>query len=152
MVVVTSGEMGQLPVPDVVAVPLKETEVQRSGVLLEPSLSLEAQVASVARSAFGQLLLVWQPQMFVGRDGILYWNPQDSVLAVHSMWGYLWIQSGGFSWLKMLLLRLLLGADYCQHVTPELKCLHRLPVCYQVRFKVLNNLGSEYLKDLYLIP
>ena len=47
--------VGVQPVLDGVALPLKE-QVRSLGVLLEPSLSLEPQVASVAQSAFYQLV------------------------------------------------------------------------------------------------
>ena len=40
------------------------------GVLLEPSLSLEAQVASVARSAFYQLRSVAQLRPYLDRDSL----------------------------------------------------------------------------------
>ena len=50
---------GVQPVLDRVALHLKE-QVRSLGVLLEPSLSLEAQVASVAQSAFYDLWLVAQ--------------------------------------------------------------------------------------------
>ena len=51
--------VGVQPVLDGAALPLKE-QVHSLGFLLESSLSLEAQVASVAWSAFYQLWLVAQ--------------------------------------------------------------------------------------------
>ena len=61
--------MGVQPVLDGVALPLKE-QVRSLGVLLEPSLSLEAKVASVARSAFYQLRLVAQLRPYLDRDSL----------------------------------------------------------------------------------
>lgn len=49
---------------------------------------------------------------------------------------------------------LLSNYDYCIYITPVLHSLYKLPIEYQVRFKVshiisktLNNLGPAYLKD-----
>lgn len=33
--------------------------------------------------------------------------------------------------------RLVVGSDYCQHITPEAKGLHRLPIHYWAKLKVL---------------
>ena len=61
--------VGVQPVLDGVALPLKE-QVRSLGVLLEPSLSLEAQVALVAWSAFYQLRLVAQLRPYLDRDNL----------------------------------------------------------------------------------
>ena len=61
--------VGVQPVLDGVPLPLKE-QVRNLGVLLEPSLSLEAQMASVARSAFYQLQLVAQLHPYLDRDNL----------------------------------------------------------------------------------
>ena len=58
--------VGVQPVLDGVALPLKE-QVRSLGVLLEPSLSLEAQVA---RSAFYQLRLVAQLRPYLDGDSL----------------------------------------------------------------------------------
>ena len=60
--------VGDQPVLDGVALPLKE-QVCSLEVLLEPSLSLDAQVAS-ARSAFYQLWLVSQLRPYLDRDNL----------------------------------------------------------------------------------
>ena len=62
-------ELGCLPVLDGVALPLKE-QVHSLGVLLDPSLSLEAQVTSVAQNNHYQLWLVHQLHPFLDRDSL----------------------------------------------------------------------------------
>ena len=61
--------VGVQPLLDGVAVPLKE-QVCSLGLLLEPSLSLEAQVALVTRSAFYQLRLVAQLRPYLDKDNL----------------------------------------------------------------------------------
>lgn len=65
-------ETGQLPVLDGVALPLKELLW-----IWDPCFSLEAQVASMARSAFCQLWLVCQLHLFLDKDSlnmvIMHW-------------------------------------------------------------------------------
>ena len=53
--------------------------------------------------------------------------------------------------------RLLSGAAPFQHVTPLLRELHWLPICYRARFKILvlldkalNNLRPHYLRERLL--
>lgn len=61
--------IGQLSLLDGVAVPLKE-QVCSLWVLIDPALSLEAQVSSASRSTFYQLWPVSQLQPFPDRDSL----------------------------------------------------------------------------------
>ena len=67
--------------------PLKE-QVRSLGVLLEPSLSLEAQVASVARSAFYQLRLVAQSthyQLQLVHQLCLFLDRDSLAMVIHAL-------------------------------------------------------------------
>ena len=55
------------PVLDGVALPIKD-RFHSVGVLLDPELSLDAQVNSVAKSTFYQLRLIYQLRPYLNRD------------------------------------------------------------------------------------
>ena len=61
---------------DGVILPLK-TQVSSLGVFLDSSLSLDAQILAVARSAFAQLKLVCQLCLFLERS--------DLVIVIHAL-------------------------------------------------------------------
>ncbi|KAF7250254.1 hypothetical protein EYD10_03943 [Varanus komodoensis] len=114
-----------------VALPLRD-RVHSLGVLLDPELSLEAQVTVVARSAFLQLRLIHQLRPFLENDCLV------RILQL--------VQNRAA--------RLLMGTGHCSHITPVLRQLHWLPIEVRAQFKVLvmtykalNGLGPGYLKE-----
>lgn len=62
-------ELGSLPVPERVVLPLKE-QVISLGLLLKPSLPIETQVASVLKSTYHLLQLMCQLHPFQDRDNL----------------------------------------------------------------------------------
>ncbi|XP_061451815.1 uncharacterized protein LOC133369973 [Rhineura floridana] len=145
------------PVLDEVTLPLKE-QVRSLGVLLDPSLSLEAQVASVARSAFYQLRLVAQLRPYLDREHLTsvihalvtsrldYCNALYVGLPLKTVRKLQLVQNAAA--------RLIAGTKRSEHVTPILAGLHWLPVRFRAQFKVLvltykalHGTGPQYLVD-----
>ncbi|KAF7253646.1 2-succinyl-5-enolpyruvyl-6-hydroxy-3-cyclohexene-1-carboxylate synthase [Varanus komodoensis] len=160
-VLLVGGSRFQLSNFDLVARPLKDRACSL-GVLLDPELSLESQVAAVARSAFLQLQLIHRL--------CLYLDMHCLAMVIHalvtSQLDYCNALYVGLP-LKMVRIlqlvqnraaRLLTGTGCYSHITPVLCQLHWLPVEVQAQFKVLvltykamNGLGSGYLKE-HLFP
>ncbi|XP_053169630.1 uncharacterized protein LOC128353010 [Hemicordylus capensis] len=149
-----------LPVLDGVALPLKE-QVRSLGVLLDPALLLEAQVEAVARGAFAQFRLVRQLRPFLKKADLAtvthalvtsrlnYCNTLYVGLPLKNNQKLQLVQNAAA--------RVLSRAARWEHITPILKELHWLPVCFRVQFKVLvltfkalNGLGPGYLRDRLL--
>ncbi|XP_061443806.1 uncharacterized protein LOC133365612 isoform X9 [Rhineura floridana] len=145
------------PVLDGVALPLKE-QIHSLRVLLESSLSLETQVASVARSAFYQLRLVAQLRPYRDRDNLAsvvhalvtskldYCNGLYVGLPLKTVQKLQLVQNAAA--------RLVTGTRWSEHIKPILSCLHWLPVCFRAQFKVLvltykalHGLGPQYLME-----
>ncbi|KAF7247959.1 putative RNA-directed DNA polymerase from transposon BS [Varanus komodoensis] len=139
-----------------VALPLRD-KVRSLGVLLDPELSLEAQVTAVARSAFLQLRLIHQLRPYLEYD-CLETVTHALVTSCLDFCNALYV---GLP-LKMVRIlqlvqnraaRLLTGTGRYVHMTPVLRQLHWLPIEVRAQFKVLvmtykalNGLGPGYLK------
>ncbi|KAF7250405.1 Vacuolar protein sorting-associated protein 13A [Varanus komodoensis] len=149
------GELNQ--VLNGVALPLRD-KVHSLGVLLDPELSLEAQVTAVARSAFFQLRLIHQLRPYLEYD-CLATVTHALVTSRLDFCNALYV---GLP-LKMVRIlqlvqnraaRLLTGTGRYVHMTPVLRQLHWLPIEVRAQFKVLvitykalNGLGPGYLKE-----
>ncbi|KAF7239825.1 Ran-binding protein 17 [Varanus komodoensis] len=146
---------------DGVALPLKD-RVHSLGLLLDPELSLEAQVTAVARSAFLQLRLIHQLRHYLEEDCLAtvthalvtsrldFCNALYVGLPLKTVWILQMVQNGAA--------RMLLGTGRYSHITPVLFQLHWLPIEVRAQFKVLvitykalNGLGPGYLKE-HLLP
>ncbi|KAF7239223.1 Disintegrin and metalloproteinase domain-containing protein 12, partial [Varanus komodoensis] len=140
-----------------VALPLRD-KVRSLGALLNPELSLEAQVTAVARSAFSQLRLIHQLRPYLEYD-CLATVTHTLVTSRLDFCNALYV---GLA-LKMVRIlqlvqnraaRLLTGPGRYVHMTPVLRQLHWLPIEVWAQFKVLvmtykalNGLGPGYLKE-----
>ncbi|KAF7248278.1 putative sodium-coupled neutral amino acid transporter 11 [Varanus komodoensis] len=140
-----------------VALPPRD-KVHSLGVLLDPELSLEAQVTVVARSAFLQLRLIHQLRPYLEYD-CLATVTHALVTSRLDFCNALYV---GLP-LKMVRIlqlvqnraaRLLTGTGRYVHMTPVLRQLHWLPIEVRAQFKVLvmtykalNGLGPGYLKE-----
>ncbi|KAF7246206.1 NIPA-like protein 2 [Varanus komodoensis] len=137
-----------------VALPLRD-KVRSLGVLLDPELSLEAQVTVVARSAFFQLRLIHQLCPYLEYDCLvtvthaLVTSRLDfcNVLYVGLPLKMVWI----LQLVQNRTARLLTGTGRYAHMTPVLRQLHWLPIEVRAQFKVLvityKALGPGYLKE-----
>ncbi|KAF7247075.1 putative RNA-directed DNA polymerase from transposon BS [Varanus komodoensis] len=140
-----------------VALPHRD-KVRSLGVLLDPELSLEAQVTAVARSAFFQLRLIHQLHPYLENDCLVtvthalvtsrldFCNELYMGLPLKTVWILQLVQNRAA--------RLLTGTGRYVHMTPVLRQLHWLPIEVQAQFKVLvmtykalNSLGPGYLKE-----
>ncbi|KAF7236187.1 putative RNA-directed DNA polymerase from transposon BS [Varanus komodoensis] len=140
-----------------VALPLRD-KVCSLGVLLDPELSLEAQVTAVARSAFLQLQLINQLCPYLEYDCLatvthaLVTSRLDFCNAL-----YVGLPLKTVRILQLVqnrAARLLMGTGRYVHMTPVLRQLHWLPIEVRAQFKVLvmtykalNGLGPGYLKE-----
>ncbi|KAF7247547.1 Kinesin-like protein KIF20B [Varanus komodoensis] len=140
-----------------VALPLRD-KVRSLGVLLNPELSLEAQVTAVVRSAFFQLWLIHQLRIYREDDCLA----KVTHALVTSRLDFCNMLCVGLP-LKMVRIlqlvqdrtaRLLTGTGRYVHMTPVLRQLHWLPSEVRAQFKVLvmtykalNCLGPGYLKE-----
>ncbi|KAF7246976.1 CMP-sialic acid transporter [Varanus komodoensis] len=140
-----------------VALPLRD-KVHSLGVLLDPELSLEAQVTAVARSAFLQLRLIHQLRPYLENDCLatvthaLVTSRLDFCNAL-----YVGLPLKTVRILQLVqnrAARLLTGTGRYVHMTPVLRQLHWLPIEVRAQFKVLvmtykalNGLGPGYLKE-----
>ncbi|KAF7254666.1 Gastrin-releasing peptide receptor [Varanus komodoensis] len=127
-------------------------------VLLDPELSLEAQVTAVARSAFLQLQLIHQLCPFLENDclvtvtHVLVTSRLDFCNAL-----FLGLPLKTVRILQLMqnrAARLLTGTGRCSHITPVLRQLHWFPIEVRAQFKVLvmtykalSGLGPGYLKE-----
>ncbi|KAF7234923.1 hypothetical protein EYD10_18203, partial [Varanus komodoensis] len=140
-----------------VALPLRD-KVRSLGVLLDPELSLEAQVTAVVRSTFLQLRLINQLRPYLEYDCLEtvthtlvtsrldFFNALYMGLPLKTVWILQLVQNRAA--------RLLTGTGRYVHMTPVLRQLHWLPVEVRAQFKVLvmtytalNGLGPGYLKE-----
>ncbi|KAF7251291.1 Dystrophin, partial [Varanus komodoensis] len=141
-----------------VALPLRD-RVCSLGVLLDPELSLEAQVMAVVRSTFLQLRLIHQLRPFL-ENGCLATVTHALVTSQLDFCNVLYVGLP-LKTVRILQLvqnraaRLLMGTGRCSHITPVLCQLHWLPIEVRTQFKVLvmtykalNGLGPGYLKEL----
>ncbi|KAF7253219.1 hypothetical protein EYD10_00056 [Varanus komodoensis] len=141
---------------DGVALPLKD-RVHSLGVLLDPEMSLESQVAAVARSAFLQLRLIHQLHPYLDKHCLatvihaLVTSWLDYCKALHVGWPLktVWI----LQLVQKRAARLLPGTGLYSHITPVLYQLHWLPEVWAqfkvlvLTYKALNGLGPGYLKE-----
>ncbi|KAF7246012.1 Macrophage mannose receptor 1 [Varanus komodoensis] len=151
------GEGGFDLVLNGVALPLRD-KVRSLGVLLDPELSLEAQVTAAARSAFLQLRLINQLRPYLNYDCLAtvthalvtsrldFCNAHYVGLPLKTVRILQLVQNRAA--------RLLTGTGRYVHMTPVLRQLHWLPIEVQAQFKVLvmtykalNGLGPSYLKE-----
>ncbi|KAF7240555.1 Thromboxane-A synthase [Varanus komodoensis] len=140
-----------------VVLPLRD-RVRSLGVLLDPELSLEAQVTAVARSAFLQLWLIHQLRPFLEHDCLA--TVTHTLVTSRLVFCNVLYVGLPLKTVRILQLvqnraaRLLTGTGHCSHITPVLRQLHWLPIEVQAQFKVLvmtykalNGLGPGYLKE-----
>ncbi|KAF7238180.1 Complement C1q-like protein 3 [Varanus komodoensis] len=140
-----------------VALPLKD-KVRSLGVLLDPELSLEAQVTAVARSAFFQLRLIHQLRRYLEKDCLV--TVTHALVTSQLDFCNLLYVGLPLKTVQILQLvqnraaRLLTGTGHCVHITPVLRQLHWLPIEVRAQFRVLvitykalNGLGPGYLKE-----
>ncbi|XP_061465627.1 uncharacterized protein LOC133376825 [Rhineura floridana] len=145
------------PVLDGVALPLN-AQIRSLGVLLDPSLSLEAQIASVAQGAFYQLRLVAQLHPYLDRENlasvvhVLVTSKLDYCNALYVGLPLKTVQK--LQLVQNAAARLLTGTRRSDHITPILARLHWLPICFWARFKVLvltykalHGTGPQYLLE-----
>ncbi|KAF7251190.1 Enteropeptidase [Varanus komodoensis] len=128
------------------------------GVLLDPELSLEAQVTAVARNTFLQLWLIHQLRPFLENDclgtvtHVLVTSRLDFCNTL-----YVGLPLKMVQILQLVQNRaasLLTGTGRCSHITPVLRQLHWLLIEVRAQFKLLvmtykalNGLGPGYLKE-----
>ncbi|KAF7243474.1 Far upstream element-binding protein 1 [Varanus komodoensis] len=140
-----------------VALPPRD-KVRSLGVLLDPELSLEAQVTEVARSAFFQLRLIHQLRPYLEYDclvAVTHALVTSRLDFCNTLYVGLPLKT-----VRILQLvqnraaRLLTGTGHYVHMTPVLHQLHWLPIEVRAQFKVLvttykalNSLGPGYLKE-----
>ncbi|KAF7243255.1 putative RNA-directed DNA polymerase from transposon BS [Varanus komodoensis] len=140
-----------------VALPIRD-KVRSLGVLLDPELSLEAQVIAVARSAFLQLRLIHQLRPYLEYD-CLATVTHALVTSRFNFCNALYVGLP-LKTVRILQLvqnraaRLLMGTGRYVHMTPVLHQLHWLPIEVRAQFKVLvktykalNGLDPGYLKE-----
>ncbi|KAF7249994.1 putative RNA-directed DNA polymerase from transposon BS [Varanus komodoensis] len=140
-----------------VALPLRD-KVRSLGVLLDPELSLEAQVTAVARSAFLQLRLIHQLRPYLENDCLA--TVTHALVTSHLDFCNVLYVGLPLKTVRILQLvqnraaTLLTGTGRYVHMTPVLRQLHWLPIEVRAQFKVLvmtykalNGLGPGYLKE-----
>ncbi|KAF7246492.1 PDZ domain-containing RING finger protein 4, partial [Varanus komodoensis] len=128
------------------------------GVLLDPELSLEAQMTAVARSAFLQLWLIHQLRPYLEYDCLatvthaLVTSRLDFCNALYVGLPLKTVQI--LQLVQNRAARLLTGTGRYVHMTPVLRQLHWLPIEVRAQFKVLvmtykalNGLDPGYLKE-----
>ncbi|KAF7241729.1 putative RNA-directed DNA polymerase from transposon BS [Varanus komodoensis] len=151
------GEGGFDLVLNGATLPLRD-KVRSLGVLLDPELSLEAQVTVVARSAFLQRWLINQLRPYLEYDCLatvthaLVTSRLDFCNAL-----YVGLPLKTVRTLQLVqnrAARLLTGTGRYAHMTPVLRQLHWLPIEARAQFKVLimtykalNGLGPGYLNE-----
>ncbi|KAF7240633.1 putative RNA-directed DNA polymerase from transposon BS [Varanus komodoensis] len=151
------GEGGFDLVLNGATLPLRD-KVRSLGVLLDPELSLEAQVTAVARTAFLQLRLINQLRPYLEYDCLatvthaLVTSRLDFCNAL-----YVGLPLETVRTLQLVqnrAARLLTGTGRYAHMTPVLHQLHWLPIEARAQFKVLimtykalNGLGPGYLHE-----
>ncbi|KAF7244902.1 hypothetical protein EYD10_08831 [Varanus komodoensis] len=123
-----------------VALPPRD-KVRSLGVLLDPELSLEAQVTAVVRSAFLQLRLIHQLHPYLEYDSLatVTHAPVTSRLDFCNAL-YVGLPLKTVRILQLVqnrAARLLTGTGRYAHMTPVLRQLHWLPIEVQAQFKVL---------------
>ncbi|KAF7246443.1 Protein NEL [Varanus komodoensis] len=140
-----------------VALPPRD-KVRSLGVLLDPELSLEAQVTAAARSAFLQLRLIHQLHPYLEYNclatvtHVLVTSRLDFCNALYVGLPLKMVQI--LQLVQNRAARLLTGTGCYVHMTPVLRQLHWLPIEVWAQFKVLvmtykalNGLGPGYLKE-----
>uniref|UniRef100_A0A670I451 Reverse transcriptase domain-containing protein n=1 Tax=Podarcis muralis TaxID=64176 RepID=A0A670I451_PODMU len=140
-----------------VTVPLKD-QVRSLGVILDSQLSMEAQVKSVSRAAVYQLHLVRRLRPYLPADCLarvvhaLVISRLDYCNALYV--GLPLKVTRKLQLIQNAAARLVTGGGRRDHITPVLKDLHWLPVCFRAQFKVLvltfkalNGLSPVYLKE-----
>ncbi|KAF7248337.1 C3a anaphylatoxin chemotactic receptor [Varanus komodoensis] len=133
-------------------------KVRSLGVLLDPELSLKAQVTVVARSAFFQLRLIHQLRPYLEYDCLatvthaLVTSRLDFCNALYVGLPLKTVQI--LQLVQNRAARLLTGTGCYVHMTSVLRQLHWLPIEVRTQFKVLvmtykalNGLGPGYLKE-----
>ncbi|KAF7240862.1 Receptor-type tyrosine-protein phosphatase T [Varanus komodoensis] len=151
------GEGGFDLVLNGVSLPLRD-KVHSLGVLLDPELSLEAQVTAVARGAFLQLRLINQLCSYLEYDCLatvthaLVTSRLEFCNALYVGLPLKTVQI--LQLVQNRAARLLMGTGRYVHMTPVLRQLHWLPIEVRAQFKVLvltykarNGLGPGYLKE-----
>ncbi|KAF7236082.1 hypothetical protein EYD10_17124 [Varanus komodoensis] len=151
------GEGGFDLVFNGVALPLRDM-VCSLGVLLDPELSLEAQVTAVAKSAFLQLRLIHQLHPYLEYDclaTVTHALVTSCLYFCNALYVGLPLKTVQILQLvQNRAARLLTGTGRYVHVTPVHRQLHWLPIEVRAQFKVLvmtykalNGLGPGYLKE-----
>ncbi|KAF7252366.1 hypothetical protein EYD10_01731 [Varanus komodoensis] len=135
-----------------------EDKVRSLGVLLDPELSLEAQVTAVARNAFLQLRLINQLRPYLEYDCLatvthaLVTSRLDFCNALYVGLPLKMVRT--LQLVQNRAARLLTGTGRYAHMTPVLRQLHWLPIEARAQFKVLimtykalNGLGPGCLNE-----
>ncbi|KAF7243586.1 putative RNA-directed DNA polymerase from transposon BS, partial [Varanus komodoensis] len=135
-----------------VALPLRD-KVRSLGVLLDPELSLEAQVTAVARSAFFQLWLIHQLCPYLEYDCLV--TVTHALVTSHLYFCNALYVGLPLKTVRILQLvqnraaRLLTGTGRYVHMTPVLRQLHWLPIEVRAQFKVLASPLESRVEDLF---
>ncbi|XP_077788962.1 uncharacterized protein LOC114600407 [Podarcis muralis] len=138
-------------------VPLKE-QVCSLGVSLDSQLSIEAQVNSVSRAAVYQLHLVHRLRPYLPADclaRVVHVLDISSLDYCNALFVGLPLKvTQKLQLIQIAAARLVTGSGRQDHITPVLKDLHWLPVCFRAQFKVLvltfkalKGLSPVYLKE-----
>ncbi|KAF7236906.1 Coiled-coil domain-containing protein 40, partial [Varanus komodoensis] len=140
-----------------VALPVRD-KVRSLGVLLDPELSLEAQVTAVARSAFLHLWLFHQLRPYLEYDCLA--TVTHALVTSRLDFCNMLYMGLPLKTVRILQLvqnraaRLLMGTGRYVHMTPVLRQLHWLPIEVRAQFKVLvmtykalNGLGPGFLME-----
>nr|XP_060621478.1 uncharacterized protein LOC132768982 [Anolis sagrei ordinatus]XP_060621479.1 uncharacterized protein LOC132768982 [Anolis sagrei ordinatus]XP_060621480.1 uncharacterized protein LOC132768982 [Anolis sagrei ordinatus] len=149
--------VGWQPVLDGVTLPLK-SQVRSLGVLLDSSLTLEAQASAVSGRAFAQLRLVHQLRPYLVKAdlaGVVHALVTSRLDYCNVLYiGLPLKMARKFQLVQRAAARMLTGAPYRERSTLLFKELHWLPFIFRSQFKVqvltykdLNGLGPAYLRD-----
>uniref|UniRef100_A0A803TII9 Reverse transcriptase domain-containing protein n=1 Tax=Anolis carolinensis TaxID=28377 RepID=A0A803TII9_ANOCA len=149
--------IGWQPVLDGVTLPLKP-QVRSLGVLLDSSLTLEAQTSAVSGRAFAQLRLVRQLRPYLAKAdlaGVVHALVTSRLDYCNALYVGLPLKTARkFQLVQRAAARMLTGAPYRDRSTLLFRELHWLPFIYRAQFKVrvltykaLNGLGPSYLRD-----
>lgn len=131
------------------------------GFILDDNLKFDRQINSVVKSCFYQLRLLVKAKPFLSfkdLEKLIHVFISSRLDYCNSL--YLEISQQTLSRLQLVqnaTARVLCGKKKREHITPILRSLHWLPVCYRVEFKVLllvykslNGLAPMYLSELLM--
>ncbi|XP_060100566.1 uncharacterized protein LOC132575897 [Heteronotia binoei] len=153
------GPGREIPLPVFDGAPLiAASRVKSLGVLLEPSLTMEAQIAATAKSAFFHLRRAKQLAPFLERDDlatVIHATVTSRLDYCNALYmGLPLCRTQKLQSVQNAAARLLLGLPRWEHIRSGLRDLHWLPITFRVQYKVLvitfkalYGLGPAYLRD-----